>query len=31
MTLIIVLFTGFISPEFRKLDLRKDLEEHENH
>jgi MFS family permease len=31
MTLIIVLFTGFISPEFRKLDLQKDLEEHENH
>ncbi|MGQ7945698.1 MFS transporter [Flavobacterium sp. WC2509] len=31
MTLIIVLFTGLISPEFRKLDLRKDLEEHENH
>ncbi|MDR6844871.1 MFS transporter [Flavobacterium granuli] len=30
MTLVIVLFTGFISPEFRKLDLRKDLEEHEN-
>jgi MFS family permease len=29
MTLIIVLFTGFISPEFRKLDLQKDLEEHE--
>ncbi|MEZ7499111.1 MFS transporter [Flavobacterium sp. Arc3] len=30
MTLIIVAFTGFISPSFRKLDLRKDLEEHEN-
>ena len=30
MTLIIVLFTGFISPEFRNLDLRKDLEDHEN-
>jgi MFS family permease len=29
MTLIIVLFTGFISPEFRKLDLQKDLEDHE--
>jgi MFS family permease len=29
MTLIIVLFTGFISPEFRKLDLQKDIEEHE--
>jgi MFS family permease len=29
MTLIIVIFTGFISPEFRKLDLTKDLEEHE--
>ncbi|WP_281323112.1 MFS transporter [Flavobacterium aestivum] len=31
MTLLIVLFTGFISPEFRKLDLQKDLEEHEKH
>ncbi|MES2545028.1 MAG: MFS transporter [Bacteroidota bacterium] len=31
MTLIIVLFTGFISPEFRKLDLQKDLEDHINH
>jgi MFS family permease len=31
MTLIIVLFTGFISPEFRKLDLQKDLEDHEKH
>jgi MFS family permease len=30
MTLIIVAFTGIISPSFRKLDLRKDLEEHEN-
>ncbi|CAN1551251.1 ProP Permeases of the major facilitator superfamily [Flavobacteriaceae bacterium] len=30
MTLIIVLFTGFLSPEFRKLDLTKDLEDHEN-
>lgn len=30
MTLIIVLTTGIISPTFRKLDLRKDLEEHEN-
>lgn len=30
MTLIIVLFTGLVSPEFRKLDLRKDLEEHED-
>jgi MFS family permease len=29
MTLLIVLFTGFISPEFRKLDLQKDLEDHE--
>lgn len=29
MTLLIVLFTGLISPEFRRLDLRKDLEEHE--
>jgi MFS family permease len=29
MTLIIVLFTGFISPEFRKLDLQKDLDDHE--
>jgi MFS family permease len=31
MTLIIVLFTGLISPEFRKLDLQKDLEDHEKH
>lgn len=30
MTLITVLFTGAISPTFRKLDLRKDLEAHEN-
>jgi hypothetical protein len=30
VTLIIVAFTGIISPSFRKLDLRKDLEEHEN-
>lgn len=30
MTLLTVLFTGFISPVFRKLDLRKDLKEHEN-
>jgi MFS family permease len=30
MTLIIVAFTGIISPSFRKLDLRKDLKEHEN-
>lgn len=29
MTLLIVLFTGFISPEFRKLDLQKDLDDHE--
>ena len=29
MTLITVVFTGIISPKFRKLDLRKDLEEHE--
>jgi hypothetical protein len=31
MILIIVLFTGFISPEFRKLDLQKDLEDHEKY
>jgi MFS family permease len=31
MTLIIVLFTGLMSPEFRKLDLRKDLDDHEKH
>jgi MFS family permease len=30
MTLITVIFTGAISPTYRKLDLRKDLEEHEN-
>ncbi|MCK0148110.1 MFS transporter [Arenibacter sp. F26102] len=30
MTLITVFFTGAISPTFRKLDLRKDMEEHEN-
>ncbi|WP_434037157.1 MFS transporter [Formosa sp. 4Alg 33] len=30
MTLLIVLTTGVFSPTFRKLDLRKDLEEHEN-
>lgn len=30
MTLVVVLTTGIISPTFRKLDLRKDLEEHEN-
>ncbi|MCB0444752.1 MAG: MFS transporter [Gelidibacter sp.] len=29
MTLITVVTTGIISPSFRKLDLRKDLEEHE--
>ena len=29
MTLITVIFTGIISPKFRKLDLRKDLEAHE--
>tara|TARA_R110002051_G_scaffold44756_2_gene90570 strand:+ start:1848 stop:3119 length:1272 start_codon:yes stop_codon:yes gene_type:complete len=28
MTLITVVLTGIISPKFRKLDLRKDLEEH---
>lgn len=31
MTLFIVLLTGITSPSFRKLDLTKDLEEHENH
>jgi MFS family permease len=31
MTLLIVLGTGFFSPSFRKLDLQKDLEEHQNH
>lgn len=30
MTLIIVLATGFFAPNFRKLDLQKDIEEHEN-
>ncbi|PNW27199.1 MFS transporter [Formosa algae] len=30
MTLLIVLTTGIFSPTFRKLDLRKDMEEHEN-
>ncbi len=29
MTLITVVITGAVSPKFRKLDLRKDLEEHE--
>lgn len=29
MTLIIVLFTGFAAPTFRKLDLQKDIDEHE--
>ncbi|GGG37718.1 MFS transporter [Bizionia arctica] len=29
MTLITVLTTGIVSPSFRKLDLRKDIEEHE--
>ncbi|WP_028375222.1 MFS transporter [Leeuwenhoekiella sp. MAR_2009_132] len=29
MTLITVVFTGIISPKFRKLDLRKDLQEHD--
>ncbi|MDX1328885.1 MAG: MFS transporter, partial [Arenibacter sp.] len=28
MTLATVLFTGAVSPTFRKLDLRKDMEEH---
>ena len=31
MTLLIVIFTGIKLPSFRKLDLQKDLEEHENH
>ena len=31
MTLLIVVFTGIQLPSFRKLDLQKDLEEHENH
>ncbi len=30
MTLMTVLFTGIISPTFRKLDLHKDLQEHQN-
>lgn len=30
MTLVIALGTGLFSPSFRKLDLQKDLEEHEN-
>ncbi|MFV8341352.1 MFS transporter [Flavobacterium sp. XS2P39] len=30
MTLFIVLLTGITSPSFRKLDLTKDLEDHEN-
>ena len=30
MTLITVLTTGMVSPSFRKLDLTKDLEDHEN-
>jgi MFS family permease len=29
MTLLIVVFTGLVSPEFRKLDLEKDLEDHQ--
>ena len=29
MTLITVVTTGIVSPAFRKLDLRKDIEEHE--
>lgn len=29
MTILIVLGTGFFSPSFRKLDLQKDLEEHQ--
>ena len=29
MTLIIVVFTGFASPTFRKLDLQKDIDENE--
>lgn len=31
MTLLVVIFTGIKLPAFRKLDLQKDLEEHENH
>lgn len=30
MTLLIVIFTGIKSPTFRKLDLQKELDEHEN-
>ena len=30
MTLITVVTTGIVSPSFRKLDLTKDLEDHEN-
>jgi hypothetical protein len=30
MTIITVLTTGLVSPSFRKLDLTKDLEDHEN-
>lgn len=30
MTLITVVTTGLVSPSFRKLDLTKDMEEHEN-
>ena len=29
MTILIVLVTGFFSPSFRKLDLQKDLDEHQ--
>jgi len=29
MTLIIVVFTGFASPTFRKLDLQKDIDEND--
>src|SRR6056297_2105591 len=29
MTLLTVIFTGIVSPTFRKLDLRKDLKKHE--
>ena len=30
MTLLVVLFTGIQSPTFRKLDLQKDVDDHEN-
>ena len=30
MTLVTVVTTGIVSPSFRKLDLRKDIEAHEN-